>query len=333
MQVQVALLARGLAAHGCEVVVASGPGSLDAGDVEVAELPALTARSALGVARALRGVVRRIDPGVVHGHGLRLAPILALAAPGRSLVTCHGVDPERAKRTAALVRLTRVKVASCGEGPRRLLAAAGLASRVLDNAVPDMPEPIGRDELAATFGLDPVTTLAVSPARLSPQKDPITLVRAVARASGVSAVLVGGGPLDSEVRGEVARLGLEGRVAVSAWRPDARRLLAGADVLALASVWEGQPTVVLEAMRAGVAVVATAAPGTRDTIVDGVTGLLTPVGNPDALGDALSRVAADAALRSRLSAAGRASAEDHTVDVVVAEHLDAYRRLCAGRWP
>ena len=267
----------------------------------------------------------------MHGHGLRLAPFLA-AARRDALVTCHGIDPARARRTAAMVRLTRVRVAACGEGPRRVLAAAGLATRVLDNAVPPMPTRLPRGEVAARFGLDPASLLVVSPARLTPQKDPVTLVRALAHARVAAAVLMGGGPLLGAVRDAVAREGLHGRVAVVEWLDDARTVLASADVLALASVWEGQPTVVLEAMAAGVAVVATSCTGTADTVVDGQSALLAPPHDAVSLGSAIAR-AADPALRARLTGAARATVADHLPAVVAAAHLDAYERLTAGRWP
>jgi len=332
MQVQVGLLARGLLAAGCEVVVAAGPGHLDVGGAEVRRLPRLGARTAPGFARALRAVAADLSPDIVHAHGLRLAPFLALGLRRRSLVTCHGADPDRLARTARLVRASRVAVASCGEGPRRLLASHGLASRVLSNAVPEMPVPLDRDEIVARFGLDHATLLCVSPARLTEQKDPLTLVRALGLAPRVSGVLIGGGPLVGQVRAEVERLGIAARVVVSDWLDDARAVLAGADALALASVWEGQPTVVLEAMAAGVAVVATACPGTSDTVVDEVSGLLATPRDPRSLAGALDR-ARDETLRARLAHGGRAQAVDHRLDVVVRQHLSAYRRLRSGDWP
>ncbi len=331
MQVQVSLLARGLAAAGCEVAVAAGPGDLDVGAGEVVRLPTLTGGSAVGFASALRGAARRVAPDVLHGHGLRLAPFLAAADRSCALVTCHGLDPARARRAAALVRLARVRVAACGEGPRRVLAAAGVAARVLDNAVPLMPPAIGRGALAERFGLDPQHLLVVSPARLTPQKDPVTLVRALAHARVADAVLIGGGPLEREVRDAVAREGLAGRVVVTEWLADARAVLASADVVALASVWEGQPTVVLEAMAAGVCVVATSCIGTADTVVDEVTGLLAAPREAVLLGAAIER-APDPALRARLAQAARATAAGHDQGAVVAAHLDAYERLSAGSW-
>jgi len=333
MQVQVGLLAGGLRARGCVVAVAAGPGDLDTAGASVERLSEMSARSAPRVVLELRGVVRRFAPDVVHGHGLRLAPMLAAVARKRALVTCHGLDPARVRATSLATRLSRVAVASCGEGPRRLLAERGVVSRVLDNAVPVMPAPVARDELLARFGLPASMALAVSPARLTEQKDPLTLVRALAAAKGVCGLLVGGGPLDGAIRAEVARLGAEDRIVIAPWQPDARALLAGADLLVLASRWEGQPTVVLEAMAAGVAVVATSCPGIADTVVDGRSALLAAPGDHAALAAQLERAASDPGLRRSLVDLARTQANRHRVEVVVEEHLDAYARLREGRWP
>jgi glycosyltransferase involved in cell wall biosynthesis len=333
MQVQVGLLARGLCDLGCEVVVAAGPGELDVGPATLLALPELRRHAPGRFALALRAAIADVDPDVVHGHGLRLAPLLAVGGRRRrSLVTCHGLDPARVRRTAVPVRASHVAIAACGEGPRRLLAEVGIAAGVLDNAVSPMPEAPDRRLLLERFAVEDSGLLAVSPARLSPQKDPLTLIRALARCPGVSCVLLGGGPLEAEVRDEIRRLGLGERVAVSPWVRDARDVLAGADVAVLASRWEGQPTVVLEAMAAGVAVVATACTGTAETVVDGSTGLLATPGDPAALAAVLER-AKDPSLRAALAAAGRTQVRSHELGTVVARHLDGYRRVLEGRWP
>jgi glycosyltransferase involved in cell wall biosynthesis len=331
MQVQVSLLARGLSELGCDVAVAAGPGTVDLGDVPRSWLPELSVPSSLRFGRELRAVTREFRPDVVHGHGLRLAPFLA-ALGRRALVTCHGIDPKRVGPTAVMVRATRVPVAACGEGPRQVLASAGVHSRVLNNAVPRLPVSLTREELVGRFGLADHAMVAVAPFRLSPQKDPLTLVRAVARCDDVACVLIGGGPLEVAVRDEVARSAASERIVVAPWSEDARAVLGGGDVLALSSRWEGQPTVVLEAMAARVAVVATACTGTRDTVVDGVSALLAPPGDPAALADALRR-AKDPELRASLASAAAAQLGDHELPVVAAAHLDAYGRVLAGRWP
>jgi len=194
-----------------------------------------------------------------------------------------------------------------------------------------MPAPTGRADVLARFELPTADLLVVSPARLTEQKDPVTLVRALAHARIATAILLGGGPLLPEVERTVAREGLEGRVRVVGWLDDAREVLASADVCALASRWEGQPTVVLEAMAASVAVAATACTGTVDTVVDAESGLLAPVGDAVTLGARLARLA-DPELRGRLTSTGLLTAQAHAPAVVAAAHLDAYERLLAGRW-
>ena len=88
-------------------------------------------------------------------------------------------------------------------------------------------------------------------------------------------------------------------------RPDARRLLAAADVFVLSSRHEGMPLAALEAMEARLPVVATRVIGTEEVVGDGVTGSLVRPGDATALGAAVSRLLADPALRRRQGAAGR----------------------------
>jgi glycosyltransferase involved in cell wall biosynthesis len=332
MQVQVGLLARGLADEGCDVAVACGPGDIDVGAAAIHRLPALTVRSAPQFGFAIRRAIADVEPDIVHGHGLRLAPVLSLSARARSLITCHGIDPLRLHRSTISVRLSRVAVAACGAGPQLLLERAGVHSRVLDNAVPQMPGAPERRLLFERFALEDASLLAVSPARLSPQKDPMTLVRAIARCEDVSCVLLGGGPLEAQVRNEIRRLRLGERVAVSPWVSDARSVLAGADVLALASRWEGQPTVMLEAMAAGVAIVATRCPGTAEMVEDGVSALLGAPGDPASLARAFER-AKDPSMRSAVAEVGRTQVQAHSLGVVTSQHLDAYRAVLERRWP
>jgi glycosyltransferase involved in cell wall biosynthesis len=195
-----------------------------------------------------------------------------------------------------------------------------------------MPAPTERSAVFERFALRAAPLLAVSPARLSPQKDPLTLVRAIAKCEGVACVLLGGGPLEAQVRDEIRHLGLGDRVAVSPWVSDARAVLASADVLALSSRWEGQPTVMLEAMAAGVAIVATNCPGTAELVHDGVTALLGEPGDSTSLAAALER-AKDAAVRAKLADAGRLEVQSHELGVVANQHLGAYRAVRDGRWP
>ncbi len=106
------------------------------------------------------------------------------------------------------------------------------------------------------------------------------------------------------------------------------------DVFALTSDREGMPLAVLEAGAAGLPAVATSAPGSVETVVDGVTGILAPVGDAVAVGTALRRLVGDPVLRRPTGAAGRARVLAEFSDERMANNYDAlYREVLAGRDP
>jgi glycosyltransferase involved in cell wall biosynthesis len=169
--------------------------------------------------------------------------------------------------------------------------------------------------------------------RLKAPKDFSTLLRALAGLEPRSfeeALIVGSGPDRSRVEQELSSLGLGGRVRVLGERQDVRTLLADSDVFVLSSRSEGLPVSVLEAMAAGLPVVASDVGGLRELVVEGETGLLVPPADPEALAAALQGLLADRALRRRLGAAGRARAEARfDLAPFRRAHLEVYRRELA----
>ncbi len=142
--------------------------------------------------------------------------------------------------------------------------------------------------------------------------------------------IVGEGPLRASLARQIASLGLDGRIRLHGSVLNPEPLYAAFDVVVQASEGEGLPNVLLEGAAAGRAIVATAAGGTGEIVVDGVTGLLVPVNDPGALARALIRVVGDGDLRRRLGAAGR----DHVaatfgMEQFVAEFGDLYEELAA----
>ncbi|MDT5058120.1 MAG: hypothetical protein QOF66_6486 [Mycobacterium sp.] len=137
--------------------------------------------------------------------------------------------------------------------------------------------------------------------RLHAQKNVPRLVEAMTHVSSeVELVIVGDGELRDDIARRIHRLGLTGvRLVGPARGVELVRWYRWADAFVLPSDKEGMPLVLLEAMAAGLAIIATDAPGTRE-VVDGV-GLLTQR-NPKSLGAAIERVAADPDLLSKLSA-------------------------------
>ena len=162
----------------------------------------------------------------------------------------------------------------------------------------------------------------------------MTLVRAIALLppGSARATVVGDGPQREDVADEIRRLGAEGTVDLAGERDDVADVLAAADVFVLPTLSEGLPMSVLEAMAAGLPVVAAAVGGVPELVDDGETGLLVPPGRPDALAAALGRLAADPALRRRLGAAGRRRAEAHfDIEACRRAHVELYRELLAAR--
>jgi glycosyltransferase involved in cell wall biosynthesis len=212
--------------------------------------------------------------------------------------------------------------------------AAGLAARTcIAGRTVVIPNAVDVDAARrARHDGDPPRIAAVG--RLAWPKDPRTLVRALARVrvTPFSALIVGDGPERAGVEAEVRELGLESAVELCGPRSDVPDLLARSDLFVLASRSEGGPISILEAMAAGLAVVAADVGGVGDLVVDGVTGLLVPPADPDALAAALDRLLADPGLRRRLGAAGLERARERfDLSAPRAAHLELYARELARR--
>ena len=145
-------------------------------------------------------------------------------------------------------------------------------------------------------------------------------------------VIAGDGPLAGELRVRAAALGV--RAEFPGRRDDIPALLASAAVFVLPSLWEGQPLVLQEALRAGVPVVATHTGGIPDLTGDDAA-LLVPPGDAARLADAVRSVLRDPALGTRLRAAARERgaalpSEDDAVAAVLACYADVARPLSPG---
>jgi glycosyltransferase involved in cell wall biosynthesis len=280
-------------------------------------------------------LLRRERPAVVHANSSKagiLGRLAAVAAgvPAR-LFTVHGWAFKADRGLSARAYLWADRLMSPLTTTTICVAdselRAGLRARtcrpdrtvVIRNGVAPGPPP--RPSRAG-----PVTVLAVG--RLRPPKDFPTLVRAVARLEpgAVRLEIAGDGPERAALASEIERLGLDGTVELLGTRSDVPDLLAAADVFVLSSDSEGLPMSVLEAMAAGVPVVATAVGGVPELVRDDETGLLVPPRDPGALAAALGKLAADPELRRRLGGAGRRRVENEfSLDAFHRAHLDVYR--------
>lgn len=161
--------------------------------------------------------------------------------------------------------------------------------------------------------------------RLDRQKDYPLLLRVFAsvlkEARDLRLVILGDGSLRKELIEYTEMLGISGKVAFLGFQKNPFKYIARAKALVLSSVMEGFPMVLIEAMACGTPVISTRCEsGPEELITDGVDGLLTPVGDEDALGNAIHRLLRDEPFRIRLAEAGRRRVEDFRSDKVTAEY-------------
>ncbi|HZJ56516.1 MAG TPA: glycosyltransferase family 4 protein [Myxococcaceae bacterium] len=263
---------------------------------------------------ALGPLIRLARGGLLHAHDYK-ALVLALAAGAVArapvVATFHGdtghltrvVAYERLARWAA--RFTSGVAATSGPLAEHIRAAAPRTPvHVIPNGIPVGPPPTLAERLAARRALElPDGAQVVAfVGRLSPEKAPEVLLQAV-RGTDMRVVVAGEGPLrpslEAEARGAQVRF--------LGFVPDVGRVLAAADVLALPSRTEGLPMAVLEAMAAGVPVVASAVGSLPEVLGDGA-GVLVPPGEVAALRLALEQLARPE-LRAALASAARTRVE------------------------
>jgi glycosyltransferase involved in cell wall biosynthesis len=189
-----------------------------------------------------------------------------------------------------------------------------------------------RGEVRSGLGIPPDAFVAGTVGRLAPQKGLDVLLaaaqRVLAQRGDAWFVIVGSGELAGALRAQAGELGIAGRVVFTGARQDVERLLPAFDLFVSSSLWEGLPTAILEAMAARVPVVATRVSGTVELVEDGLTGLLAPPGDSDALAKTILAImeqpdaAAAMAARARPLAASR-----FDISAIARQHEALYRNL------
>lgn len=174
-----------------------------------------------------------------------------------------------------------------------------------------------RDHARARLRLPQNHFVVGSIGRMVEQKDPLCFVQTareiIHRNDLIRPVFVGGGPLENNIKDAALRLGVAGRITFAGHHRNAASLMPAFDAYIQTSRWEGMPYALLDAMAAGLPVVATNVPGNNDLIEHGTNGLLVQPGDFTGMANAVLRLAADAALRRKLGIAGQAYvAKNHT---------------------
>lgn len=339
-------LATGLQARGHRSIVAARPGeplALRVAERGVTVVPCAPFSEADPLAAArLRGVIRREGVDIVHahtGHAVALGALARMGTPARLVLTRRVDFPlKRNWGTRWKYRQADGCIGVCGSAAKSLVDAGLPAASVhVVHSGVDLGRRVaaaGRETLAA-LGVPEGAPLVVQVAALVEHKDPLTFVRAMdvarRRVPSLRALMVGEGPMRERVEREIEERGLDGTVRLTGYRTDADSLLAAADVATLSSTAEGIGGVLIDALSFGTPVVATRASGFVEVVRHGETGLLVPVGDAGAFGEAVATILLDPAMARRMSDAGPRDATRFSIDNTVEGTLAVYREVLGSR--
>jgi sugar transferase (PEP-CTERM/EpsH1 system associated) len=195
---------------------------------------------------------------------------------------------------------------------------------------------ISREDARARLGIGGGGPLAVAVGRLVPVKDHMMLLEAMAllRRDDVDVTLAvaGDGPLQSALVERASTLGIGNCIRFLGHRDDVDVVLAAGDIFVLSSASEGLSNTILEAMAAGLPVIATRVGGADEMVEDGVTGLLVPPHSPQELASAMATVLRDAPHRRLMGSAGRARVEaEFSLFTMVRRYEQMYVELAMSR--
>jgi glycosyltransferase involved in cell wall biosynthesis len=350
-QIHVRDLATRLRRDGHEAAVLGGTGGilseqLQELEVPFFEIPALSrdshGMSDLRALSQLRAALGDFEPQLISAHSSKAGILARLAARTLgipALFTAHGWAftegvPALQRFGARWIERGASSLAQViilvSEYDRRIAISSSVGGaeklRVIHNGMPDVP-------LAerARPDLDPPRMVMIG--RFAEQKDHGTLFRALAqlRDRDWSLDLVGEGPLRKGAQALVAELGLEDRISFLGMRTDVSSLLARAQIYVLSSRWEGLPRSIIEAMRAGLPVVASDVGGVAELVEDGSTGSLVPRGDVDGLSARLDDLLGSSELRLLLGKQSRMRYEsEFTFERMYERTLASYREVVAA---
>jgi len=326
-------------------------------DVALFELPQLVREirpiADLRAFTAIRRAIREFDPDIAHTHSSK-AGILgraAAAAEGVPVIvhSIHGFGfgPHQS------LPLRRLLIAAERWAAARTSRFVAVSRRYLDDGVAmglfarsdavvirsgidlgRFRHPAGGEAVRVELGIPADAPVVLQVACFKPQKAPQRFVtmaaRLAARFPEVHFVLVGDGSLRGELESLRARAGLQGRLHLPGWRRDVPAFLDSARVVTLTSRFEGLPRTVVEAMAAGVPVVATAVDGVTEVVRDGVNGFLVAPEDDEGLAARVGELLADEALRARLAAATSTGLDEFDRDRMVRDQEELYEELMSA---
>ncbi len=291
----------------------------------------------------IRKTLKRIKPDIVSCHSSKAGLVGRLACASLRIpviFTAHGwaftdnvPQPHRTlyKIIEKLVGFFSAHIITVSEFDRVLALKHHIASTkkitAIHNGMPDMPYVEPQNQ-----GLDKAVRL-IMVARFGVQKDHETLIRALGILKDLhwTLDLVGGGD-NSKIVPLIDELGLDQKVRFLGEQEDIATCLSHADVYCLISHWEGFPRSILEAMRAGLPVVASDVAGVKESVVEGETGYCIPHKNSDVLADKLKDLIESPETIKKMGHAGRKRFEEHfTFDKMANKTLTIYENILSKR--
>ena len=295
---------------------------------------------------ALLKVVDRQQPDILHMHGYGATTFGRLVAAARGIPTilhehANLTDTPWFQKIAdrLLEPYTDIAMAVSKSTAEFVIRARQIpASKVkvvyLGAPVEEFGRPRSAEEIAAAraeLGLRANEFVAGTITRLHDSKGNSYLVDAAARVvaarPGVRFVLVGEGPLRSDLEAQAARLGLGDRFVFAGFQRDAARTLSAFDLTVFPSLWEGTPLTAFEALAAGKPIVATDADGLVDILADGHDAVIVPKANADALAEKIVWLVDRPEERARLSAAAYESGRGYDIGAFVRKMERLYTLL------
>lgn len=285
-------------------------------------------------------------PTGVHLAAASGVPHVLTLAGGDVYDPAKRYTPDKSRLLAAVVRrvlraadmrvavssdLARRAVALYGCPPPLEVISLGLASAMPSAASSGPYRPAGEPPDRRALGLDPDAVYVVSLARLVRRKNLTALVEACAavRVGNVRLLLLGDGPERLPLEQLARERGFANRIQFKGFVDETEKqaLLRAADIFALPSLHEAFGLVYLEAMQAGLPVIATRTGGQEDFLDEGLTAHLVEPGDPVGLVEALDRLAGDPAARRRMGTAARAAAAAFTAEATAARYEVMFDRL------
>lgn len=287
----------------------------------------------------IRGIIRRHRPDLLALHSTKAGLLGRFSKIGinvPTVFTAHGwsftegISPGWASISRTLEKIAAPladRIITVSDYDRRLALRAGICSKeklvTIHNGMPDA-------EHFSEPGKSPGPVKITMVARLDEQKDHDTLLSALSILKNYNWTLdlIGDGPREDVLRRYADRLSLGKRVNFLGLRDDVEMLLAESHIFVLSTKWEGFPLSILEAMRAGLPVIASDVGGVPEAVKNCETGYLVPRMDSDALADRITSLLADPDQRMLMGAAGRRSFEENFLFERMAEQtLTVYKQL------